>query len=209
MLYIGLGDGGGDGDPGGRGQAVTDLLGDILRVDVSSGTGYTVPADNPFVGRTDARPEIWSYGLRNPWRFSFDPATGDLYIADVGQNAWEEVDVVTAAARSRARHQLRLEPDRRDPLLRHALVRSRCVHPSRARVLAQRGMFDHRRLRVPGRCHSRPAGALFLLRFLPRVGAQLSAAGRSGGGAAAVVGARPRRTASPASGRMPPASSTS
>ena len=98
MLYIGLGDGGGGGDPGGRGQAVTDLLGDILRVDVSSGTGYTVPADNPLVGRTDARPEIWSYGLRNPWRFSFDPATGDLYIADVGQSAWEEVDVVTAAA---------------------------------------------------------------------------------------------------------------
>ena len=97
MLYIGLGDGGSDGDPGGRGQAVTDLLGDILRVDVSSGTGYTVPVDNPFVGRPDARPEIWSYGLRNPWRFSFDPATGDLYIADVGQNAWEEVDVVTAA----------------------------------------------------------------------------------------------------------------
>ena len=66
-------------------------------MDVASGTGYTVPADNPFVGRTDARPEVWSYGLRNPWRFSFDPATGDLYIADVGQNAWEEVDVVTAA----------------------------------------------------------------------------------------------------------------
>jgi glucose/arabinose dehydrogenase len=97
MLYIGLGDGGSEGDPGGRGQAVTDLLGDILRVDVSSGTGYTVPADNPFVGRTDARPEIWSYGLRNPWRFSFDRATGDLYIADVGQDAWEEVDVATAA----------------------------------------------------------------------------------------------------------------
>jgi len=97
MLYIGLGDGGSGGDPGGRGQSLTDLLGDILRVDVGSGTGYTVPADNPFVGRTDARPEVWSYGLRNPWRFTFDPATGDLYIADVGQNAWEEVDVVTAA----------------------------------------------------------------------------------------------------------------
>ena len=98
MLYIGLGDGGGGGDPGGRGQSVADLLGDILRVDVSSGTGYTVPPDNPFVGRTDARPEVWSYGLRNPWRFTFDPATGDLYIADVGQNAWEEVDVVTSAS---------------------------------------------------------------------------------------------------------------
>jgi len=97
MLYIGLGDGGG-GDPGGRGQSLADLLGDILRVDVTSGTGYTVPPDNPFVGQTGARPEVWSAGLRNPWRFSFDPATGDLYIADVGQNAWEEVDVVTAAA---------------------------------------------------------------------------------------------------------------
>jgi glucose/arabinose dehydrogenase len=98
MLYIGLGDGGGGGDPGGRGQSLADLLGDILRVDVASGTAYTVPADNPFVGQAGARPEVWSYGLRNPWRFSFDAATGDLYIADVGEGAWEEVDVVTAAA---------------------------------------------------------------------------------------------------------------
>ena len=98
MLYIGLGDGGSSGDPGGRGQALTDLLGSILRVDVRTGTGYTVPPDNPFLGRADANPEIWSFGLRNPWRFTFDPATGDLYIADVGQNAWEEVDVVPAAA---------------------------------------------------------------------------------------------------------------
>src|SRR5690349_24180570 len=98
MLYIGLGDGGGGGDPAGRGQSLADLLGDILRVDVGSGTGYTVPADNPFVGQAGAQPEVWSYGLRNPWRFSFDAATGDLYIADVGENAWEEVDVVTAAA---------------------------------------------------------------------------------------------------------------
>jgi glucose/arabinose dehydrogenase len=98
MLYIGLGDGGSEGDPGGRSQSLTDLLGDILRVDVSSGTSYTVPPDNPFVGQADARPEVWSYGLRNPWRFSFDPATGDLYIADVGASDWEEVDVVTPAA---------------------------------------------------------------------------------------------------------------
>jgi glucose/arabinose dehydrogenase len=98
MLYIGLGDGGSSGDPGGRGQALTDLLGSILRVDVRTGTGYTIPPDNPFLGRADAKPEIWSFGLRNPWRFTFDPATGDLYIADVGQNAWEEVDVVLAAA---------------------------------------------------------------------------------------------------------------
>ena len=98
MLYLGLGDGGSGGDPGGRGQSLADLLGDILRLDVSSGTGYTVPPDNPFVGQTGASPEVWSYGLRNPWRFSFDAATGDLYIADVGQNTWEEVDVVAAAA---------------------------------------------------------------------------------------------------------------
>jgi glucose/arabinose dehydrogenase len=97
MLYIGLGDGGSGGDPGGRGQSLVELLGDILRVDVTTGTSYTIPPDNPFAGRTDARPELWSVGLRNPWRFDFDPATGDLYIADVGQNAWEEVDVATAA----------------------------------------------------------------------------------------------------------------
>jgi glucose/arabinose dehydrogenase len=77
---------------------LTDLLGSILRVDVRTGTGYTIPPDNPFLGRADASPEIWSFGLRNPWRFTFDPATGDLYIADVGQNAWEEVDVVPASA---------------------------------------------------------------------------------------------------------------
>jgi glucose/arabinose dehydrogenase len=97
-LYMGLGDGGGGGDTQGNGQRITDLLGDILRLDLSSGTSAVPPADNPFVGRTDAEPAVWSYGLRNPWRFSFDRATGDLYIADVGQNAWEEVDVATAAA---------------------------------------------------------------------------------------------------------------
>ncbi len=97
MLYIGLGDGGSEGDPEGRGQSLNDLFGSILRLDVSSGTGYTIPPDNPYVGRTDARGELWSVGLRNPWRFTFDPATGDLYVADVGQDNWEEIDVVTAA----------------------------------------------------------------------------------------------------------------
>jgi glucose/arabinose dehydrogenase len=97
MLYIGLGDGGGSGDPNGMGQSLTDLLGNILRLDVSAGAGYTVPPDNPFAGRADARPELWSVGLRNPWRFTIDPATGDTYIADVGEHDWEEVDVVTAA----------------------------------------------------------------------------------------------------------------
>jgi glucose/arabinose dehydrogenase len=98
FLYLGLGDGGGSSDPQGRGQDLSELLGSILRVDVQSGTSYTVPADNPFVGQQPAtRPEVWNYGLRNPWRFSFDRANGDLYIADVGENDFEEIDVAPAA----------------------------------------------------------------------------------------------------------------
>ena len=96
-LYIMLGDGGSADDPGGRGQSLADLLGSILRVEPLEGGGYAVPADNPFVSTAGARPEIWSYGLRNPWRIAFDAATGDLYIADVGQSRWEEVDVSPSA----------------------------------------------------------------------------------------------------------------
>ncbi|MGH7535539.1 MAG: PQQ-dependent sugar dehydrogenase, partial [Gemmatimonadales bacterium] len=92
-LYLGLGDGGSGGDPLGNGQDLTDFLGSLLRLDLSPGTSYAIPPDNPFAGATDARPEVWSHGLRNPWRFSFDRATGDLYIADVGQDRWEEIDV--------------------------------------------------------------------------------------------------------------------
>jgi glucose/arabinose dehydrogenase len=92
FLYIALGDGGGGGDPVGAGQDLSTLLGKILRIDVDSGTPYDVPADNPFVGVDGARPEIWAYGLRNPWRFSFDRESGDLFIADVGQNRFEEVN---------------------------------------------------------------------------------------------------------------------
>ena len=101
-LWIGTGDGGGGGDPAGNGQNKHALLGKLLRLDVSGASGYTIPADNPFATDTSGAPEIWSYGLRNPWRFSFDRQTGDLYIADVGQNQWEEVDVaVTAVQRGR------------------------------------------------------------------------------------------------------------
>jgi glucose/arabinose dehydrogenase len=91
-LYVGVGDGGGSGDPFGNGQNHDDLLGNILRVDVSSGSGYAVPGDNPWAGNP-----VWCYGLRNPWRFSFDRQTGDLYIADVGQDAREEVDFAPAS----------------------------------------------------------------------------------------------------------------
>jgi len=93
-LYIGMGDGGSGGDPLNNGQSPGTLLGKILRIDVESGTApYVVPLGNPFVGVDGYRPEIWALGLRNPWRFSFDRLTGDLYIGDVGQGAVEEVDV--------------------------------------------------------------------------------------------------------------------
>jgi glucose/arabinose dehydrogenase len=100
-LYIGLGDGGSQGDPHDNGQSLRALLGKILRISPrpSGGKPYGIPADNPFVGRTDALPEIWAYGLRNPWRFSFDSATGDLWIADVGQDKWEEIDHQPAGSR--------------------------------------------------------------------------------------------------------------
>ncbi|WP_329474163.1 PQQ-dependent sugar dehydrogenase [Streptomyces sp. NBC_01723] len=91
-LYIAFGDGGGGGDPDGNGQKLDTLLGKLLRIDPRGGTPYAVPKDNPFVGDSNARSEIWSYGLRNPWRFSFDAGSGDLLIADVGQSAWEEID---------------------------------------------------------------------------------------------------------------------
>ncbi len=95
MVYLGLGDGGGSGDPAGRAQHRGTLLGKILRLDPDRPDG--VPADNPFVDEAEARPEIWLTGVRNPWRFSFDRNAGDLWIADVGQNELEEVTVLRAA----------------------------------------------------------------------------------------------------------------
>lgn len=94
MLYVTLGDGGAAGDPQQNAQDLSTLLGKILRIhpEPVAGAPYTVPGDNPFVGREGVRTEIWMYGLRNPWRFSFDRATGDVWIGDVGQNAWEEID---------------------------------------------------------------------------------------------------------------------
>ncbi|HYR13887.1 MAG TPA: PQQ-dependent sugar dehydrogenase, partial [Mycobacterium sp.] len=102
MLFAGTGDGGGGGDPAGNGQNKHALLGKLLRLNVSGASGYSIPTDNPFATDTSAAPEVWSYGLRNPWRFSFDRTTGDLYIGDVGQNRYEEVDAApTAVQRGR------------------------------------------------------------------------------------------------------------
>ncbi|GIW12237.1 MAG: glucose dehydrogenase [Dehalococcoidia bacterium] len=95
-LYIGTGDGGGAGDPQRTAQNLGSLLGKLLRLDVDRGEPYAIPPDNPFRGQPDARPEIWALGLRNPWRYSFDRQTGDLWIADVGQNLLEEVDYIPA-----------------------------------------------------------------------------------------------------------------
>ncbi|NEC33631.1 PQQ-dependent sugar dehydrogenase [Streptomyces rubrogriseus] len=97
-LYIALGDGGGGGDPQGNGQKLDTLLGKLLRIDPQGGDPYAIPEDNPFVDDPDARGEIWSYGLRNPWRFSFDAASGDLLIGDVGQSDWEEIDWAPASS---------------------------------------------------------------------------------------------------------------
>jgi len=91
-LYIGFGDGGNGGDPGDRAQNGQERLGKILRVDVDGALPFDIPADNPFVGIDSMLPEIWALGLRNPWRFSFDRQAGHLWIADVGQDAWEEID---------------------------------------------------------------------------------------------------------------------
>ena len=102
-LYVGLGDGGGAGDPKGRAQDTSDLLGKILRIDpdgapADGSRGYGIPAGNPFADGADGAPEVWLFGARNPWRFSFDRATGDLWVGDVGQGDWEEIDVLPATA---------------------------------------------------------------------------------------------------------------
>ncbi len=98
MLYIALGDGGSGGDPQNLAQNLNSLLGKLLRLRVLADGSAEIPADNPHVGQANRRGEIWSHGLRNPWRFSFDPANGDLYIADVGQSTLEEVNAVTATS---------------------------------------------------------------------------------------------------------------
>jgi glucose/arabinose dehydrogenase len=100
FLYIGLGDGGSGGDPFGNAQSLDTMLGKMLRIDPrpTEESAYGVPGDNPFLERDGARPELWAYGLRNPWRYSFDRLTGDLWIGDVGQSAREEIDFQPASS---------------------------------------------------------------------------------------------------------------
>ncbi|WP_399896685.1 PQQ-dependent sugar dehydrogenase [Streptomyces sp. BBFR51] len=98
-LYVALGDGGGGGDPDGNGQKLDTLLGKLLRIDPQGGDPYAIPEDNPFADDPNAKGEIWAYGLRNPWRFSFDAGSGDLLIGDVGQSDWEEIDWAPASSK--------------------------------------------------------------------------------------------------------------
>jgi glucose/arabinose dehydrogenase len=100
FLYIATGDGGSGGDPQNRAQNLGSLLGKILRINVNSGSPYSSPSTNPFVNRSGARDEVWHYGLRNPWRFSFDRSTHAMFIGDVGQNSWEEIDVTRSSGRN-------------------------------------------------------------------------------------------------------------
>ena len=150
-----------------RAQNLGDLFGKILRIDPTPGgdAPYTIPADNPFVGQAGARPEIWMYGLRNPWRFSFDRETDDVWIGDVGQNAWEEIDFTTL--HRRARQQLGLGRARR-----HARVRRRRAggraRPDLRAVPRRRQLLGHRRLRVPRRRDPRAARRVRVRRLLRR-----------------------------------------
>ncbi len=100
-LYVSFGDGGGQGDKHGEfgnGQKMDTWLGKILRIDVNTKSGYIVPKDNPFVGRKNVKPELWAYGFRNPYRFSFDKSSGQMFAGDVGQDLWEEVDIIKKGA---------------------------------------------------------------------------------------------------------------
>ena len=156
-LYIGMGDGGAAGDTGpghapeGNGQSLTTLLGKILRIEVSDTGPYTIPPNNPNLG-AGTRREIWAYGLRNPWRFSFDRATGDLYIGDVGQNAWEEIDFQPAGAKGGANYGWpSWEGDHRYRLGETVTGDTKPIaeYPHQAGVCAVAGGYVYRGTRIP------------------------------------------------------------
>lgn len=98
LLYIGVGDGGEFEDPNGHAQNPATLLGSLLRIDVRGSESYAIPPDNPYAAGNGGRPEVWAYGLRNPWRFAIDDVDGLLFVADVGQNEWEEINIVPAGS---------------------------------------------------------------------------------------------------------------
>ena len=189
-LYIGMGDGGSGGDPGCRAQGSDTLLGKLLRIDVDVATApfYGVPPSNPFRG-TAYPPEAWAIGLRNPWRFSFDRQTGDLYIADVGQNAREEIDFQPAG--SAGRPELRLEGDGGERLLLEpglpdddAPLRLAALDPAGPRLRPRRGgVRGDRRLRLPRLAHPRARRGLRLRRPLHRPPVEHRAGGRHLAGA--------------------------
>ena len=168
LLYAGLGDGGGGGDQHGsrgNGQNLGSLLGKILRIDprADGRRAYTVPSSNPFVDRSGARAEIYAYGLRNPWRWAFDPRTGNLVIADVGQGEVEEVSIVAPRGREPGLARVRGP----QPLLAGRVgARPR---PARDPALPlERQLLDHRRRRGPRPRPLRAARALHLRRPVPR-----------------------------------------
>ena len=176
-LYIGTGDGGGAGDPGEHGQDSTVLLGKILRVDVDGGFPYAIPASNPFAGRSGAD-EVWAYGLRNPWRFSFDRLTQDLYIADVGEVTWEEIDFAPAGDPGGHNYGWdQMEGTHcHEPMT--GCETSGKVLPVYEYSHASRQLLNHRRLRLSRRPEPNTGRTLLLRRLLRRP----SAESENGGG---------------------------
>jgi glucose/arabinose dehydrogenase len=187
FLYASLGDGGSGGDPQGNGQNLSTPLGKLLRMDVDRGSPFAVPSDNPFVARAGAFPAIWAYGLRNPWRFAFDRETGDLYIADVGQNAVEEVDFAAVPRRGGENYGWNTMEGSRCFAPRQRMPDHR-PHVARPRIHALRGLLDHGRRRLPGLPPPGLRGVVFLRGLLHRVHPVLPDAGRPGHGPARLDG---------------------
>ena len=199
-LYISAGDGGGPDN----GQDLGDLSSSILRIDVDhpeGGKPYAIPRDNPFVGLAGARPEVWAYGLRQPWRFSFDRATGDLWAGDVGQDLWEMVHL------DPARRQLRLERHGGEPPVSARPEDGADPHPAAdRRAQPRRVPLDHRRLRLPRHAAGGTGRRVHLRRLRHRQ--DLGAALRRPERRLAPRRSPTRTSARPPSARTPRASST-